>query len=564
MYRSALFATVCLVIGGFALPVLATSETDVRVLIDVSGSMKKNDPQNLRIPAMRLMTELLPEGSRAGVWLFGESSQVLLPPAEVDQSWRKRARAQIDKIHSRGLFTHIEQALESASADWAGASSNGARHIVLLTDGMVDVSKAASESAASRQRIITGQLQRLQSYGAHVHAIALSDNVDHELLGALTETTGGLLETARDAGRLERIFLHMLEQTAAPITVPIEGRMFDIDQSVSEFTLLLFRADDSPSVLHSPSGAVFNEKTQQAGVAWRREPGYDLITIQTPETGSWRFEGNEDPDNRAVIITDLAMATTAITGSVMNSESVQYEAWLTSAREPITNPDLLKVVSATQVVRVQGRDVSNEPLGNESGEHVFRGHFDPSTLEPGEYRLTIGFDGGTFKRELNRIIRVGDDPVSIDYAINKARDGVKITAVADQTRIKLHSLAGYVSVLNPDGSERAYPFKAQPDGSATAEMEAMAAGNHALRAHTYMTTTHGRGVQIEPAPRDITLDPALVANEEPKEEPARDSFSALLTLAWVGGANLLLGLGFAVLWWTLGRSARAAATGEAA
>ena len=41
--------------------VFATTEepvSDVRILIDVSGSMKKNDPNNLRAPALRLVIGL--------------------------------------------------------------------------------------------------------------------------------------------------------------------------------------------------------------------------------------------------------------------------------------------------------------------------------------------------------------------------------------------------------------------------------------------------------------------------------------------------------------------------
>lgn len=49
----------------------ATQNDDVRILIDVSGSMKKTDPSNLRVPAMKLINGLIPAGAKAGVWTFG-------------------------------------------------------------------------------------------------------------------------------------------------------------------------------------------------------------------------------------------------------------------------------------------------------------------------------------------------------------------------------------------------------------------------------------------------------------------------------------------------------------
>ena len=38
---------------------------DVRIVVDISGSMKETDPQNLRRPAVRLLARTLPEGASA-------------------------------------------------------------------------------------------------------------------------------------------------------------------------------------------------------------------------------------------------------------------------------------------------------------------------------------------------------------------------------------------------------------------------------------------------------------------------------------------------------------------
>ena len=40
---------------------------DVRVLIDVSGSMRENDPNNLRQSALQLLVNLLPANATGGV-----------------------------------------------------------------------------------------------------------------------------------------------------------------------------------------------------------------------------------------------------------------------------------------------------------------------------------------------------------------------------------------------------------------------------------------------------------------------------------------------------------------
>ena len=66
------FINICfLILLLFACNLQAADKSDTRVLIDISGSMKQNDPQNLRGAALRLMVALMPKGNRVGVWTFG-------------------------------------------------------------------------------------------------------------------------------------------------------------------------------------------------------------------------------------------------------------------------------------------------------------------------------------------------------------------------------------------------------------------------------------------------------------------------------------------------------------
>jgi len=90
---------------------------DVRLVIDVSGSMKRNDPNNLRQPAVELLVQLLPENSRAGVWTFGKWINMLVPHKPVTPQWRESAQQKSADIRSVGLYTNIGEALEKAAYD---------------------------------------------------------------------------------------------------------------------------------------------------------------------------------------------------------------------------------------------------------------------------------------------------------------------------------------------------------------------------------------------------------------------------------------------------------------
>ena len=103
--------------------------------------MKHNDPHNLRAPALRLLTGLLPKGTRAGVWTYGQYVNMLVPLGEVDAGWKKQAEQAAAKINSFGLFTNIEDALQRATSDWREADEHSQRSLIMLTDGLVDVSK---------------------------------------------------------------------------------------------------------------------------------------------------------------------------------------------------------------------------------------------------------------------------------------------------------------------------------------------------------------------------------------------------------------------------------------
>src|SRR3990167_319239 len=127
---------------------------DIRLLIDISGSMKKNDPANLRIPAVNLMTELVPDGSKAGIWTFGQSVNNLVRHQSVDDKWRSYAKNEAKKINSVAMFTNIGAVLERASDDFGGDRRFDNTHFILLTDGMVDIDKNPAKNSSERERIL--------------------------------------------------------------------------------------------------------------------------------------------------------------------------------------------------------------------------------------------------------------------------------------------------------------------------------------------------------------------------------------------------------------------------
>ncbi|MDH5660549.1 MAG: VWA domain-containing protein, partial [Gammaproteobacteria bacterium] len=140
--------------GVSAKEVITNPIPDIRVLVDISGSMKKTDPKNLRQPAIRLLAGLIPAGSRSGIWNFGKQVNMSVKVGSVNKAWRSLAREQSKKINSVGLYTNIESAMRKASFDWKNPDPRYKRNLILLTDGHVDVSFDDKKDKASKKRIL--------------------------------------------------------------------------------------------------------------------------------------------------------------------------------------------------------------------------------------------------------------------------------------------------------------------------------------------------------------------------------------------------------------------------
>ena len=164
---------------------------DVRIVIDVSGSMVDTDPHNLRVPALRMLNGMIPTGAQAGVWTFGRYTNMEVEWGKVDERWRELADQGAAKIHSRGQFTDIERALQRATYGWNKADPNSRRNLILLTDGQVDIAKDQSKNDKSRDKILNQLVPELAANGVTLHSIALSSQADEALLKQMARSTSG-------------------------------------------------------------------------------------------------------------------------------------------------------------------------------------------------------------------------------------------------------------------------------------------------------------------------------------------------------------------------------------
>lgn len=384
---------------------------DVRIIVDISGSMKDNDPDNLRQPAVRLLARMLPEDAYAGLWTFGQYVNMLVPRDRVDDSWRERMINRSSEISSVALRTNLGEAIEVASDDYFTDGDLSNTDFILLTDGKVDISDNDRENQAERERILGPLLEGLVAKGATFHTVALSAEADVGLLETLTRETRGSHSIAPSADALNRAFLKALNAAVPQEQVPIEGNRFSVDSGVQEFTALIFWGEDETRdtrelQLTDPDGNASVVGNPGDTMRWARESGYDLITVTDPKAGEWRLNGELGEGSRVTVVSDLRMVVNPVPPAFSEEEPLALRIAFFEDQDKLTDPDFLDVIDVRVTITSEDDRSGTKVLsGDQPPENgVYRDTIGrmPS---PGEYVIDVVADGQTFSRKFTGISR---------------------------------------------------------------------------------------------------------------------------------------------------------------
>lgn len=395
---------------------------DVRVVIDISGSMKKTDPQNLRKPAVDLIVRLLPDNSKAGIWTFGQSVNMLVPHRVVDQAWRTDGSQKASTINSIAMFTNIGGALDKAAEDYANPAKDYRRNIILLTDGVVDISKEAVVNLNERKRVLTQILPRLKASDYRIHTIALSGDSDQELMKKLSMATDGISEVADTADELMSTFLRIFDQAVPAERVPLDENGFLVDSSIQEFTALIFRRAEVPAtIIVAPDGKEFSGTDPKHNVNWYRTDKYDLITVQSPLAGQWKVKTEMAPGSRVTVVSNLQLTVQPMKSNIKSGQSLDLAYSFQENGNTIINKDFLGVL--TGEVLTSGGDspeVKSTTLTmGTPDDGVFHQKLEGFAGQ-GEFDVKILIDGKTFKREFIHHLNISDSAFKLEKTIDES------------------------------------------------------------------------------------------------------------------------------------------------
>lgn len=522
---------------------------DIRLLIDISGSMRINDPLNLRVPAVNLLVKMAPAGATVGVWTFGQSVNALVPHQQVDDAWKTRALQKTATISSNGLYTNIGGVLdELLLGQPAGAA-------ILLTDGVVDIGKDPLVNAAERQRILNDLLPKLIAQGTLVHAVALSDKADSELLEQLARATGGVFEIAASSADLTRIFLRLFDDAVHQDRLPMTENVFLVDSSVEEFTLLAFRgAGEVPVQLRSPDNAFYLAADHPAFISWYEDKGFDLITVRQPLEGGWRLFADEKTDNRVTVLSDLQLQVSNLHNTIYMGDVPELTVAFSQQDQPLVEADFLALLDVQLIaLDPQGTRLAKrltDPVGG-----IYRSPLDVLQL-PGHYEIKVSVDGITFQREYVQTIEYSA-PVSVDYV-----DDNRVLHVLPLTPTLLADGLTLTAGLTLGEQRQPLLLTSTSDGDWTASLADLPPGLYSLDLQVQGQSNIGQPLAYELKAMPLTVGAAALAAsaavDPAGEETAEDNFYPYLIYGLIGVGNLLL-IGFGV--WFYRRRESAAADG---
>ncbi len=373
------------------------------LLLDSSGSMKRTDPQRLRVPAAQMFVSLLDGGDRAGLVSFSDQGYPVVRLTMVDADGRRALLGGAEKVSSKGAYTNLYAALETGLSLLAKPSAGDVpRYLILLSDGHMDTGDAEQDRALTK-RLRDELLPALRQRGIEVYSIAFTRESDTHLLQTIATDSGGLFQLIEDQSGLHDAFAKIFENAKSPNMLTVDDGQFKVDESIREITIVAPHEEDGQVRLHDPAGGEMRNHAHPNAVRWMHSARFDLITVTTPKPGTWRLFTDQD-DNRAYVVTDLELVADLKQDQFEVGQTLRLHAWMTDKDQRLLKPEVL--ASTEFQMQLQWPDGRRQAiaLSAPGADGVATAQI-PMT-QTGAIQITLLARSTTFERQLRRHIQV--------------------------------------------------------------------------------------------------------------------------------------------------------------
>ena len=287
-----------------------SSNMDVVLVIDVSGSMQKTDPNKVALEGAKLFIDMMENsGSRAGIVAFSdELVQVYNMTAINSEADKTSLKNVIDNLQFSG-DTDIGTAIQKAVEMITTAQDVGNNKMILFfTDGKIDLPKASpSEEEAEKESYekANSAISAATASDIPIYTIGLNVNggVDTDLISNMSASTGAKNSIVTSAGELPPIFNSIFADFVeseidelGDITIKdsdtYEELPFEIpNDSVLEANIVMITSGEgtlSDILLVRPDGSNLSPDGQTLLLSTSNN--YNMLKLIGPMAGNWTLK----------------------------------------------------------------------------------------------------------------------------------------------------------------------------------------------------------------------------------------------------------------------------------
>ena len=269
-----------------------TENISVALIIDATGSMVTNDPNNMRKTAAKVFIDSAQIGDKIAIVAFNTKKyhygRLRTIRSKAD---RDSLKAAVDKVGASD-GTDIDLGLQGGFEELLSDGSNNAKTAVLLTDGANDPPKDTTKHLLFKNK------------GWPIYTVGLGQAKISELRKIATDTGGECVNNCavlQDPNQLQPLYFEILQKVAGGNTV--FNQSVSVPQGTNQRLMPFVPADQKSATfftgwsgtpvlmsLVSPSGRQITPSTSASDVYYATGSTYRIYTIQQPEAGQWRIE----------------------------------------------------------------------------------------------------------------------------------------------------------------------------------------------------------------------------------------------------------------------------------
>jgi Mg-chelatase subunit ChlD len=311
----------------------ASAQADVVIAVDLSGTMKRNDPNDLRYYGADQFLSMLSYyrgQNRAGLVTFGNAARELMPFGFVS---RDKAGKYHDLFANLPVedWTELGQGLQ-LSLQAMGSTRSRNRSIILISDGYIEgnpetrgMDQNQARSAAESelwQRVVPS----LKGEAVKVYAIGLfsSDARGRPLMERLARETGGVFNQVTDPRQFYEIYKKMLDDIEPPSGVAdVKGENTRFPLTPADYGIIVTGKGDFS--VRAPNGLTYPSKESNpdrtVSQQYIRYPdGQGILFLGQPETneqqlsrywtGEWGISVPNDGEGQITYLSSVRFLNT--------------------------------------------------------------------------------------------------------------------------------------------------------------------------------------------------------------------------------------------------------------